>query len=52
MISDIQKLMTISLAVASYPGSLGGGEREPGNHCTRMRQSYQQNLVSGLVEAG
>ena len=27
-------------------------EREPGNHCMRMRQSYQQNPVSGLVEAG
>ena len=28
-------------------GSLRGaeGEREPGNHCMRMRQSYQQNMV-------
>ena len=32
--------------LAPSPSSLGEGEREPGNHCVRMRQSYQQNLVS------
>ena len=31
--------------LASYPGSLVG-RREPGNHCMRMRQSYQENMVS------
>ena len=27
------------IPVASFQGSLGGGEREPGNHCLRMCQN-------------
>ena len=35
-----------TLLVALSTGSLGGGEREPGNHCMRMRQPYQENMIS------
>ena len=30
--------------LASTPGSLGGGKREPGTHCLRMRQSLRKHL--------
>ena len=30
--------------LASTPGSLGGGEREPGTHCLRMRQNLRKPL--------
>ena len=31
------------------PGSLGEGEREPGNDCMRMCKPYQQNIVSEFL---
>ena len=31
-------------SIASTPGSLGGGEREPGTHCLRMRQDLRKHL--------
>ena len=30
--------------LASTPGSLGGGEREPGTHCLSMRQNLRKHL--------
>ena len=36
------------LLVASNPGSLsGGGEREPGTHCLRMRKVY--GAISSII---
>ena len=32
------------LRLASTPGSLGGGKREPGTHCLRMRQNLRKDL--------
>ena len=32
------------LPLASTPGSLGGGKREPGTHCLRMRQNLRKHL--------
>ena len=34
---------SVSEILASYPGSRGGGEREPGTHCLRMRLIYRHS---------
>ena len=37
------------VSVASYPGSRGGGEREPGTHCLRMRLIYRHSGNSVIL---
>ena len=35
--ATLYRLCGASSGLASCPGSRGGGEREPGTHCSRMR---------------
>ena len=35
--------------LASCPGSRGGGEREPGTHCLRMRLIYRHSGISVIL---